>query len=58
MQDFTHLPWWSVPLALLFLVCFILLSAAVYRRMKMTPEERWRERYDRRLKRSIKKRGT
>ncbi len=36
----------------------MVLGATVIQRMKMTPEERWRERYDRRLKRGIKKRGS
>lgn len=58
MPDFDKLPWWSIPLGLLLLVGLILFTSTVIRRMQMTPEDRWRERYDRRLKRGIKKRGS
>lgn len=57
MEWIGQIPWWSYPLAVLLLIFISWGGVHLYRRATMTQEERWREKYDRGLKKSIKRHG-
>lgn len=57
MPNILQFHWWLYPLLCGAFIGTILLAAWLLKRRRMTREERWRDHYDRRLKKSIRKRG-